>query len=321
MVLTGEGADEVFGGYDLFKEAKIRRFWARQPAVAAWRRRCSERLYGYLRQFAGRATRPSRSRSSARAWSTCDAPIFAHVPRWTTTQRALAVLLAGTARERRRLGSAAASTSDAAGGTSCAGSRLARDQYVEAQIAAGRLPAVVAGRPRGAWPTPIEGRFPFLDHRVIEFANRLPPQLKIRGLNEKYMLRRALADLLPPTSCTRTKQPYRAPDSQSFFVDGKPLDYVADLLSAERMRDGGLLRSGRGRQAGRQVPHRPRHRLRRQHGVRRHPVDDAAGRDFHSSRLSCADRSDRAGERVYDAPAAVTRSTRNNLPSAASVSR
>jgi asparagine synthase (glutamine-hydrolysing) len=35
------------------------------------------------------------------------------------------------------------------------------------------------------------------------------------------------------------KQPYRAPDSQSFFADGKPVDYVADLLSAERLRASG----------------------------------------------------------------------------------
>ena len=40
----------------------------------------------------------------------------------------------------------------------------------------------------------IEGRFPYLDHRVIEFANRLPPSFKIRGMTEKYLLRRALSD-------------------------------------------------------------------------------------------------------------------------------
>ena len=85
----------------------------------------------------------------------------------------------------------------------------------------------------------IEGRFPYLDHRVIEFANRLPPSFKIRGMTEKYLLRRALAELLPADIVKRTKQPYRAPDSQSFFFDGKPLDYVADLLSPDAIRDAG----------------------------------------------------------------------------------
>ena len=47
VVLTGEGADEVFGGYDLFKEAKVRRFWARAPG-SRLRPLLLRRLYGYL---------------------------------------------------------------------------------------------------------------------------------------------------------------------------------------------------------------------------------------------------------------------------------
>jgi asparagine synthase (glutamine-hydrolysing) len=47
VVLTGEGADEVFAGYDIFKEAKIRRFAARSPS-AAWRALLLRRLYPYL---------------------------------------------------------------------------------------------------------------------------------------------------------------------------------------------------------------------------------------------------------------------------------
>jgi asparagine synthase (glutamine-hydrolysing) len=74
---------------------------------------------------------------------------------------------------------------------------------------------------------------------VIEFANRLPPSFKIRGMTEKYLLRRALADLLPDDIVNRTKQPYRAPDSSSFFFDGEPLDYVADLMSETSLRAAG----------------------------------------------------------------------------------
>ena len=47
VVLTGEGADEVFAGYDLFREGKVRRFWARQPD-STLRPRALERLYPYL---------------------------------------------------------------------------------------------------------------------------------------------------------------------------------------------------------------------------------------------------------------------------------
>jgi asparagine synthase (glutamine-hydrolysing) len=85
----------------------------------------------------------------------------------------------------------------------------------------------------------IEGRVPYLDHRVIEFANHLPPSYKIRGMTEKWLLRRALADLLPDDILQRTKQPYRAPDSASFFFDGQPLDYVAELMSGASLREAG----------------------------------------------------------------------------------
>ena len=43
-----------------------------------------------------------------------------------------------------------------------------------------------------------------------------------------------------PDILQRTKQPYRAPDSHSFFHDGVPLDYVAELLSPECLREAGL---------------------------------------------------------------------------------
>ena len=63
----------------------------------------------------------------------------------------------------------------------------------------------------------VEGRFPFLDYRVLELASRLPISCKMLGLKEKHLLKRAFADLLPRSITRRTKQPYRAPDSQSFF--------------------------------------------------------------------------------------------------------
>jgi asparagine synthase (glutamine-hydrolysing) len=115
---------------------------------------------------------------------------------------------------------------------------MGRDQYVEAHtLMSGYL--LCSQGDRVAMANSIEGRFPFLDHRLIEFANRIPPQYKIRGLTEKYILKQAMKGLLPESVRTRTKQPYRAPDSQSFFVDGKPVDYVEDLLSESRIRSAG----------------------------------------------------------------------------------
>jgi asparagine synthase (glutamine-hydrolysing) len=235
VVLTGEGADEVFGGYDLFKEAKVRRFWARQPQ-SKLRPRLLERLYGYL------PNSPVRNPAFAQSFfgqgmEHLQRPIFAHVPRWTTSQRALGLL---SAEMRAEIGDFNALDAFEATLPAKIGdwSPLARDQYVEAKsLLAGYL--LSAQGDRVAMANSIEGRFPFLDHRVIEFANRLPPSFKIRGMTEKYLLRRALSDMLPDEIVNRTKQPYRAPDSTSFFFDGEPLDYVAELMSESRLRAAG----------------------------------------------------------------------------------
>jgi asparagine synthase (glutamine-hydrolysing) len=116
---------------------------------------------------------------------------------------------------------------------------LERDQYVEANtLMSGYL--LSSQGDRVAMAASIEGRYPFLDHRVLEFAARLPPRLKLDGLTEKVLLRNAMAQSLPSSIIRRTKQPFRAPDSSSFFVDGEPLGYVRDLLTAESLDDAGL---------------------------------------------------------------------------------
>ena len=228
VVLTGEGADEVFGGYDLFKEAKIRRFWARSPE-SAWRPRILERLYPYLKHS------PAAGQAFTRAFfqdgmEHCAQPFFAHIPRWTTTRR-IARFFSPALREALAPWDPYAAIRSTLPDGIERWLPMGRDQYVEAHtLLTGYL--LCSQGDRMAMAHSIEGRFPFLDHRVIEFGNRLPAHLKIRGLAEKYLLRKSMAGLMPEAVRTRTKQPYRAPDSASFFDDGKPVDYVAHLFSA-----------------------------------------------------------------------------------------
>ena len=235
VVLTGEGADEVFGGYDLFKEAQVRRFWARNPQ-STWRPALLERLYPYLKHSPA-ATRAITRRFYGQGLERSDMATFAHEPRWATTRRSWQFF----SREAR----AAIGERDAAEHVLTrlpAGVAdylpMGRDQYVEAHtLLSGYL--LSSQSDRVAMAHSVEGRFPFLDHRIIEFANQLPPSLKLRGLTEKYVLKRTVRDILPAEVVNRTKQPYRAPDSQSFYNDGAPVDYVEDLLSSERLRHAG----------------------------------------------------------------------------------
>ena len=86
----------------------------------------------------------------------------------------------------------------------------------------------------------IEGRFPFVDYRLAELAARLPDSLRLRGLREKYALRRAASRYLPPEIHSRPKIPYRAPIREVFFGDDRP-DYVRELLGRPAVEDAGLL--------------------------------------------------------------------------------
>jgi len=60
----------------------------------------------------------------------------------------------------------------------------------------------------------------------------------MNALKEKYILKESMKDLLPLSVIERTKQPYMAPDSKSFFY-GEDLDYVEELLSDKYLRDTG----------------------------------------------------------------------------------
>ena len=233
VVLTGEGADEVFGGYDIFKEGKIRQFWARRPA-SALRPRLLKRLYPYLDLSKAQALDYLQTFFGV-GLDAPHVPHFAHLPRWATTAKCKAFysdeMNAGL---RADPYAALESILPADIGR---WSSFNQAQYIEAKtLMSGYL--LSSQGDRMLMKNSIEGRFPYLDHRVIEFANRLDPRLKMKVLREKYLLKRAMRDRVPGAILERHKQPYRAPDSDSFRA-GDNAAYVDDLLAPDYVRDCG----------------------------------------------------------------------------------
>ena len=57
----------------------------------------------------------------------------------------------------------------------------------------------------------IEGRVPFLDHQFVEFCNTIPPNLKLRGMKDKYILRKTMSRLIPRTIMKRKKHQFFVP--------------------------------------------------------------------------------------------------------------
>jgi len=236
VVLTGEGADEAFGGYDLFKEAAVRRFMLRAPG-SRWRGALLGRLYPYLANSpaAGRAMTQSFFAGGA---GRGDEPGFAHRLRRSTTRRALAFFSEPWREAIERVDPESALDALVPPGFTH-WKPLERDQYVEAHtLMSGYL--LAAQGDRAAMAASIEARYPFLDHRVLEFACRLPPRLKLCGLHEKVLLRRAFGAELPASIARRVKQPYRAPDSACFFEGGRLREETAELLDARSLDEAGL---------------------------------------------------------------------------------
>jgi asparagine synthase (glutamine-hydrolysing) len=235
VVLTGEGADEVFAGYDIFREAQVRRFAARQPN-SRWRASLLKRLYPYA------AYSPVRSTSFARAFfldqpGGLDARIFSHHPRLAVTRRAWRFFSPALRETLGRYDPLAALDAKLPRGLQ-AWPALGRDQYVEAHTLTSGYVLSTQGD-RMAMAHGVETRLPYFDHRIVEFAGRLPPGLKLQGLREKLVLKRAVASDVPSSIRARSKQPYRAPDSASFFANGLMAPVVAELLAPARVRHAG----------------------------------------------------------------------------------
>jgi len=227
VVLTGEGADEVLGGYDIFKEAKVRQFWARNPA-SLWRPALLKRLYPYL-DLTSATSAAYLKEFFGVGLDRPDDPFFSHLPRWMTTAQCKLFLSEDLRRQIE--GSAVERFRDALPAGIERWHPFNRAEYVEARTL---LPSYLLSSQgdRMLMANSVEGRFPFLDHRLIAFANALHPRYKMRVLREKHLLREAMRADLPPSILQRHKQPYRAPDAAAFLQGDVP-DYVNQLLGHE----------------------------------------------------------------------------------------
>jgi asparagine synthase (glutamine-hydrolysing) len=85
----------------------------------------------------------------------------------------------------------------------------------------------------------VEGRYPFLDPAVADFAARLPVTSKRRGLKDKLILRQWARSELPDELALRPKLPYRAPGVAA-FLGNRQADYVADVLSPAAIARAGI---------------------------------------------------------------------------------
>ncbi len=235
VVITGEGSDEMLAGYDIFKEAIIREFWSRQPG-SKFRPLLLNKLYPYLAQFQGKNKMMLKFFYGYKLEDT-GSPFYSHVLRWNNA-RHLFNYFSEEIRPAMSSDPDWSAVSPLLDENFNQWDRLAKAQWLEIMLfMSGYL--LSAQGDRVAMANSVEGRYPFLDYRVIEFAATLPPDYKMHGLNEKYILKKMMEGRLPESVLKRSKQAYRAPIASSFFSSSHHI-YVNDLLSAKGIKETGL---------------------------------------------------------------------------------
>ena len=222
---------------NIYQENKVRRFWAKQPD-SQMRPVLLKRLYPYISDLS------SGNGSYLAAFfreglSETDARDYSHAIRWRNTSRS------------KRFFSSDLQSAIHQQTPSIPSfvypkefdrwDHLHQAQYLEISIFLSEYLLSSQGD-RMATAHSVEGRFPFLDHRVVEFCNQLPPHLKLNGLNEKYLLKKLAQKWLPENISQRPKRPYRAPIHRSFFNESTP-DYVLEILSPEQIEAAGLFKA------------------------------------------------------------------------------
>ncbi|NLZ95111.1 MAG: asparagine synthase (glutamine-hydrolyzing) [Bacteroidales bacterium] len=229
-VITGEGADEILGGYNIFKESIIREFWAKEPK-SKYRPLLLKKLYPYLAQMSNTNDMALKMFFGYKLTET-SSPVYSHLLRWNNTAR-IKNFFSSNLKDEIRNYNPVEEFSEKIKAKLKGVDLLSRAQWLEATIFMSSYLLSSQGE-RMVAANSVEARAPFLDHRVIELCMKLRPEYKLKGLNEKYLLKTMMRNRVPNDIIDRKKQPYRAPIASSFSSDNAP-DYIQDMLSKEKI--------------------------------------------------------------------------------------
>ncbi len=235
VVITGEGADELCGGYNIFKESKIRLFWSKQPK-SNLRPLLLKKLYPYIPMMKTANITALKLFFGYKLEET-NSPIYSHLLRWNNTSR-IARYLSEDYKKRLDNYKPIQELEKVLEKKLEGISLLSRAQWIEIHLfMSGYLLSSQGDRMTMA--NSVEGRYPFLDHRIIDFCMKLHPDIKINGLNEKFLLKKMMNGKLPKQILNRPKQAYRAPIRSAFISESIP-ENLKKLLSENQIKSFGI---------------------------------------------------------------------------------
>ncbi len=211
VVLTGEGSDELFGGYERYRWQKLNQRCARTYGIVPEPARCWVRHQTATFPLLGvRLRRKLRHTVLGRDLSFESLYLENFYCAFDPGASCEKYMRYWTAHHED--------------------SPLARTLYADQKT---YLVELLMKQDRMSMAASIESRVPFLDHTLVEFASRIPDALKIRGRTQKYILKEAVRDLLPRNIVHRRKMGFPTP-LRKWLLDPR----AEPLYAALRSRDG-----------------------------------------------------------------------------------
>lgn len=222
VVLSGEGSDELFGGYDIFREVKIREFCHKNPASkirAALYKRVNNFVPGLAAQSVNGLSLYYNSTNAQSCFSS-------HISRWKLGAYSQQ-FFSPEYREAMKNYDELKCLEDSLPPGYLEWTPIQRAQYLEVTTLFANYLLSSQGD-RVSMAASVECRYPFLDYEVAEFAATLPDEMKIRGLNEKYIVKKLAQKYVPEIITGRKKFPYRAPIEISEIMKD---EYIKHIIS------------------------------------------------------------------------------------------
>jgi asparagine synthase (glutamine-hydrolysing) len=225
MVLTGEGGDELFAGYARYAGERMYPFVRPIPNV--------------VKSLALMASShiPGLRRPKIALFALCQPDEARRLTSWFPLFNAemKARLLSDSLMSRLDQRSEIDVFAEHLGRTD-AHDPLSRMLYVDTKL---WLPDDLLARgDKTSMAASLEARVPLLDHKLVEFAATVPPGLKVKGRQRKYLLKKVATPLLPREIIARKKKGFPIPTSVWFRTEARA--YVRDVLSTSSLRERGL---------------------------------------------------------------------------------